>query len=292
MTKFNNNKINLVAEIGCNHQGNFNLAMRMIKELKNFCGINFVKFQKRNNKELLTSEKYNSPHPVPKNSFGNTYGQHREKLEFSINQHKKLNRYCKKLKVDSFTSVWDLTSAKQILSLRPKNVKVPSACNNDWKLMEYIFKNYKSNIHVSLGMTNRDEEKRIVYLAKKYKANKRLILYACTSDYPVQAKNICLLEIDRLIKRYGKIVKAIGFSGHHHGISADIAAATIGARWIERHFTLDRTMKGTDHAASLEPDGMRRLKRDLDLLNISLKYKTKEILNCELQQRKKLKFKN
>ena len=108
-------------------------------------------------------------------------------------------------------------------------------------------------------MTTQKEEK-IVTLAKKYKANKRLILYACTSDYPVQAENICLLEIQRLIQKYGKTVKAIGFSGHHHGISADIAAATLGAEWIERHFTLDRTMKGTDHAASLEPDGARRLK--------------------------------
>ena len=127
--------------------------------------------------------------------------------------------------------------------------------------MTYIFKNYKKNIHVSLGMTTQKEEKKIVTLAKKYKANKRLILYACTSDYPVQAENICLLEIQRLIQKYGKTVKAIGFSGHHHGISADIAAATLGAEWIERHFTLDRTMKGTDHAASLEPDGARRLKK-------------------------------
>lgn len=292
MMKSNNNKINFVAEVGCNHQGNFNLVLKMIDQLKNFCNVDYVKFQKRNNKELLDFKKYNSPHPVPKNSFGKTYGEHREKLEFSINQHRQIKKYCEKLKMESFTSVWDLTSAKQNLVLKPKHVKVPSACNNNWELMKYIFKNYKCNIHISLGMTTISEEKKIVALAKKFNANKRTILYACTSDYPVQPDDICLLEITKLIKKYGKTVKAIGFSGHHHGISADIAAATLGATWIERHFTIDRTMKGTDHAASLEPDGTRRLKRDLDLLSQTLKFKPKEILPCELGQRKKLKFSN
>ena len=287
-----NTKVNFVAEIGCNHQGNFDLALEMINQLKKFCNVDYVKFQKRNNKELLDYKKYNSPHPVKENSFGKTYGEHREKLEFSVSQHKQINKYCEKLKMQSFTSVWDLTSAKQILSLKPKHVKVPSACNNNWELMEYIFKNFKCNIHVSLGMTTNAEEKRIVSLAKKFKAHKKVILYACTSDYPVQPDNICLLEITKLIKKYGKTVKAIGFSGHHHGISADIAAATLGATWIERHFTIDRTMKGTDHAASLEPDGARKLKRDLDLLSQALKFKPKEILSCELGQRKKLKFSN
>ena len=90
MYKNNKVKINFVAEIGCNHQGNFKLALKMIDELKNFCNIDYVKLQKRNNKELLSNIKYNSPHPVPKNSFGNTYGEHREKLEFSIKQHSKI----------------------------------------------------------------------------------------------------------------------------------------------------------------------------------------------------------
>lgn len=290
--KLNTTKINLVAEIGCNHQGNFNLALKMIDQLKHFCNVDYVKFQKRSNKDLLDHIKYNSPHPVPKNSFGKTYGEHRERLEFSIDQHKKIKKYCEKLKMQSFTSVWDLTSAKQILSLKPKHVKIPSACNNNWDLMKYIFKNFKCKIHISLGMTTVSEEKKIVGLAKKFKANKRVILYACTSDYPVQPDDICLLEIKKLLKKYGKIVEAIGFSGHHHGISADIAAATLGATWIERHFTIDRTMKGTDHAASLEPDGTRRLKRDLDLLSQTLTFKSKEILSCELNQREKLKFSN
>ena len=117
-------------------------------------------------------------------------------------------------------------------------------------------------------------------------------MYACTSDYPVKHEDICLLEISRLKKKYEKKVGAIGFSGHHQGISADVAAGTLGVKWIERHFTLDRTLKGTDHPASLEPDGARRVNRDLQLLTQSLKYKKKNILDCEMSQRKKLKFKS
>ena len=118
-------------------------------------------------------------------------------------------------------------------------------------------------------MTTNIEEQKIIKLSRKYKKQKKLILYACTSDYPVRHEDICLLEIDRLKKKYGKKISAVGFSGHHQGISADVAAGTLGAKWVERHFTLDRTLKGTDHAASLEPDGARRVKRDLDLLQRS-----------------------
>ena len=282
-------KIKLIAEIGCNHQGNYAQALKMIKVIKKYCNVDHVKFQKRNTKKLLTKNEYNSHHQNSHNSFGKTYGLHREKLEFSIGSHKKLKNYCNKNKVIYSTSVWDVDSAKQIIKLKPKYIKIPSACNTDYSLLSYIFKNYNGEIHISFGMTNKKEEEEIIFLAKNFKRNKDVILYACTSDYPVKARDICLLEIVRLKKMYGKIIKGIGFSGHHYGISADIAAAALGARWIERHFTLDRTMKGTDHAASLEPEGLKKLRRDLNLLEESYKLKPKEILNCEVAQRKKLK---
>ncbi len=290
--KKKNNAINFVAEVGCNHQGNLKLAMKMIDVLTNFCNVKFVKFQKRNPIELLGEEKYNSPHPVPANSFGKTYGLHREKLEFDISQHKKIKDYCKKRKIEYMCSAWDLTSLKELISLKMKHIKIPSACNNNIELLTYLFKKFNGFCHISLGMTNQKEEKKILSLAKKFKKNKKLILYACTSDYPVRHEDICLLEIKRLKKKYGNKVGAIGFSGHHQGISSDIAAGVLGVKWIERHFTLDRTLKGTDHAASLEPDGTRRVNRDLQLLIQSLKYKKKDILDCEISQRKKLKFQN
>ncbi len=290
--KKNNVQINFVAEVGCNHQGNLNFAMKMIDKLADFCDVKYVKFQKRNPKELLSKEKYDMPHPVPSNSFGKTYGLHREKLEFNINQHKKIQSYCKKKKIEYMCSAWDITSLNQLISLKVKHIKIPSACNNNQALLTNLFKRFNGYCHISLGMTTESEEKKIFELSKKYKMNKKLILYACTSDYPVKQEDICLLEILRLKKKYGKKICDIGFSGHHQGISADVAAGALGVKWVERHFTLDRTLKGTDHAASLEPDGARRIKRDLELLTQSLKYKKKRILNCELAQRKKLKFTN
>ena len=113
-------------------------------------------------------------------------------------------------------------------------------------------------------------------------------MYSCTSSYPSEFKDICLLEISRLKKEFGKSVDNISFSGHHKGIAVDVSAYTLGAKYIERHFTLDRTWKGTDHAASLEPDGLRKLIRDLNKVYEALKYK-KNILSAEKYQRRKLK---
>lgn len=118
-----------------------------------------------------------------------------------------------------------------------------------------------------------------------------MVLYACVSGYPVPMEDLSLLEITRLRDKYEDLVKGIGFSGHHKGIAMDIAAYTLGASIIERHFTLDRTWKGTDHAVSLEPDGLRRLVRDLNCASKALNYKKEKILPIEKAQREKLKYK-
>jgi N-acetylneuraminate synthase len=138
-------------------------------------------------------------------------------------------------------------------------------------------------------MTTRQEEDEIVTFFERRGRNRDLVLYACTSGYPVSFDDLCLLEISRLIEKFGSRVCEIGFSGHHLGIAADVAAVTLGAAWVERHFTLDRTWKGTDHAASLEPDGLRRLVRDLRNVSRALTAKDKEILDVETVQREKLK---
>ena len=116
-----------------------------------------------------------------------------------------------------------------------------------------------------------------------------MVLYHCISGYPVDDKDLALREIARLIDTYGNRVMAIGFSGHHRGIAPDIAALTLGAQYFERHFTLDRSWKGTDHAASLEPNGLRRLARDLRNVTAALHLQSDEILPLELEQRHKLK---
>ena len=281
----------VVAEIGCNHKGEIEIAKEMIRIAKIFCKVDYVKFQKRNIKELLTEEEYNAPHPTPINSYGDTYGAHREYLEFSLDQHRELKAYCEEIGVGYSSSVWDLTSAKEIASLNPKYIKIPSAMNIHPTMLEWLCENYKGKIQLSIGMTTKNELDNIVKFFIDKKRNKDLILYSCTSGYPVPFEDLCLLEIKKLKDKYENIVDEIGFSGHHLGIAVDIAAYTLGATWIERHFTLDRTWKGTDHAASLEPDGLRRLARDLKATKKALTFKKNDILEIEKFQRNKLKFK-
>lgn len=279
----------IIAEIGCNHKGDINIAKELIKMAKIFCNVDAVKLQKRNNRELLTEEQYNAPHPNPVNSYGDTYGAHREFLEFDVDQNKELLDYCNELGITYSTSVWDLTSAKEMTSLNPEFLKIPSACNNNYEMLEWLALNYKGEIHVSTGMTYLDEIEEIVTLFEKHNRAKDVIIYNCTSGYPVPFKDVSLLEILKLKEKYDNRVKAIGFSGHHLGIAADIAAFTLGASYVERHYTLDRTWKGTDHSASLEPNGMRKLVRDLKATHEALTYKKTEILDIEKVQREKLK---
>lgn len=279
----------IIAEIGGNHKGDMNIAKEMIMTAATYCKADIVKFQKRNNKELLTEDEYNAPHPNPANSYGNTYGEHREFLEFDLEQHRQLKKWCEEFDIVYSTSVWDLTSAKEITSLQPKLIKVPSACNLNKEMLEYLCKHYEGEIHLSFGMTNKEEEERIVSFFESKRRNQDLVIYSCTSGYPVPFEDICLLEITRLKKLFENRVKTIGFSGHHLGIAVDAAAVALGAEWIERHYTLDRTWKGTDHAASLEPDGVRKLVRDCKAVYKALKYKEEDILEIESVQRNKLK---
>ncbi|MEK7575005.1 MAG: N-acetylneuraminate synthase family protein [Patescibacteria group bacterium] len=282
----------IVAEIGCNHMGDFELAKELIFLAKE-TGAHVAKFQKRNPRQLLTKEQYNSPHPVPYHSFGKTYGEHREFLELTKEQHRKLKNYCDRLHIEYATSVWDVQSAREIISLKPKYIKVPSACNNNYELLKVLRDNYKGDVHISFGMTTHDEEESIVkFFEEKNQAKKRLVIYSCTSGYPVDFNDVCLLEISRVEKTYGDRVKEIGFSGHHAGIAIDIAAYALGATWIERHFTKDRMLKGTDHAASLEPQGLKTLARNLGATFTSLTYKKSEILEVEKVQREKLKYRS
>lgn len=279
----------LIAEVGCNHMGELQLAKEHIISAAK-CKADVVKFQKRNNKELLTEEQYNAPHPNPANSYGETYGAHREYLEFTKEEHQQLKEWCEEYDIIYSTSVWDLTSAKEITELNPKLIKIPSACNNHYEMLEWLCKNYHGEIHCSVGMTTENEIKDLVDFFVKTGRNKDLVLYSCTSGYPVPFNEVCLLEITKLKERYGSLVKAIGFSGHHLGIAIDNAAVALGATWIERHFTLNRTWKGTDHAASLEPGGLERLARDLRATRESLTYKSSDILDIEKAQREKLKY--
>lgn len=284
------NKPYVIAEAGCNHMGQMEIAKELIQTAAIFCKADAIKFQKRCNRELLTPEQYNAPHPHPENSYGKTYGEHREFLEFTLDQHRQLKEWCEEAGITYATSVWDMTSAKEIASLNPEFIKIPSACNNHLPMLQWLCDNYDGEIQVSLGMTTHQEEEDLVRLFEKNSRNKDLVIFSCTSGYPVPFSDVCLLELKRIKEAYGDIVKKVGFSGHHLGIAVDIAAYTLGAEVIERHYTLDRTWKGTDHAASLEPDGVRKLVRNLNAVHEALTYKDQEILPIEAVQREKLKY--
>ncbi len=294
--------IKVIAEIGCNHKGDLDLAKKLIRVAAQDCNADIAKFQKRHNRELLSPAQYFSPHPNIANAYGNTYGAHREFLEFDTDQHQDLITCCAENGIDYSTSVWDLTSAKEMARLNPPLLKIPSATNQHFELQDYLCEQFSGEIHVSTGMSTAEEIESLVMFYEERQRADDLVIYSCTSGYPVDFQDICILEVQRLMKTFGGRVKGIGFSGHHLGIAADIGALTVGRMmqadgWgefthIERHFTLDRTWKGTDHAASLEPDGLRRLCRDIKHVDAALTFKSQEILPVEQVQRDKLKWRD
>lgn len=292
--------VQIIAEIGCNHKGDMDIAKELIRVAATVCNADVAKFQKRHNRELLSPEAYDTPHPVPANAYGDTYGAHREFLEFDTDQHQELIETCKAHGIAYSTSVWDLTSAREMAALNPPMLKIPSATNLHYEMQNFLCENFAGEIHVSTGMSTGKEIADLVqFYAERGRAGD-LVVYSCTSGYPVAFEDICLFEICTLMEKFGTTVKGVGFSGHHLGIAADVAALALGRRMeaqgkgrfthIERHFTLDRTWKGTDHAASLEPDGLRRLCRDVRNVDQALAYKRAEILPVEQVQRDKLKW--
>jgi len=281
----------VMAEIGCNHMGDVEIAKELLTLAKE-CGAEYGKFQKRNPKELLTTEQYSAPHPNPRNSYGDTYGAHREYLELSIEQHAELKAHADKIGLGYSCSVWDCTSAKEIVSINPDLIKVGSPSNTHWEMQKILRDAYSGDVHISTGMTTKEEIEQIVSFWEEGKgdAKNRLVLYNCTSGYPVPFEDVCLLELRTLHDLYAHRVKHLGFSGHHLGIAVDVAAYALGATWNERHFTKDRTWKGTDHAASLEPAGLSKLCRDLKATWKCMTVKATDVLPIESEQRAKLKW--
>jgi len=287
--KFDYKAPKIIAEIGCNHMGQMDIAKELI-DLAKEAGAGYVKFQKRNNKELLTEEQYNAVHPVPANSYGDTYGAHREFLEFNVAQNKELKDYCDSIGIVYSTSVWDVTSATEMITFEPEFLKVPSACNNNFDMLKVLRDEFKGQVQLSIGMTTKEEVEEIVsFFEETNQAKTRLLIYSCTSGYPVPAKNVALLEINWLYENFSDRVNEIGFSGHHLGTNLDVSAFTLGARWIERHFTKNKDWKGTDHGASLEPDELKTLVDGLNETFEALHFKDSEILPIEQVQRDKLK---
>ncbi len=264
------------AEIGCNHGGDMKTAKRMIRAAAD-AGCSVVKTQKRT-PSLMSPAAGDRPYENP-HSFGKTYREHREALEFSPQQHAELWNECRMNGVEYATSIWDAPAFHDIKNLPAPFIKIPSARNEDLDLLREVADGWKGEVHVSNGMCDPgiESEWRAIF-------GERLVVYVATSSYPCKFSDVNLKDFVRL-KAQGF---RVGFSGHHLGISIDIAACTLGAEWVERHFTLDRTSRGTDHAASLEPDGMKKLCRDIDALKSAWNLR-RGVLPSEMETRNKLK---
>lgn len=277
----------VVAEIGCIHLGSFDRAKELIR-LAKICDADYVKFQKRNPEESVPEYLKNKLHPNQDFAYGDTYLEHRENLEFTIDEHLDLFNYCNIIGIKYSCSVWDMTSAKEIISLKPDYIKIPSACNNNKNMIKFLLDNYEGDIHISTGMTSEKELKELVNFVSS--SASRIILYHCTSIYPCPFEKLYLLDLDIFSVLKAKYGFGVGFSNHGFGISADIAAWVLGAEWIERHFVDDRTIKHTDAAASLEPEGLRKLCRDLKNVNKAMKNSPAILDELEIAERKKLRI--
>lgn len=278
----------LVAECCCNHMGQIDLAMKMIDEIAD-AKVDFAKFQKWNVTEALSVEQFNASHPNSAHSFGEPYGVHRENLEFTQEQHFDLKEYCSEKGVSYSCSVFDALSAKEICEVDPVYIKIPSQKNLKNSIYDIVCKEFLGEIHLSTGMTTDDQVLRILDTLDGFGALERVVLYSTTSSYPCRYDQLYLLRISDYINRFGKKIAAVGFSGHHNGIAADVAAITLGAKYVERHFTLDRTLKGTDHSASLEPQGIRKLARDIKNVTDALLLRPEGILDVEMEAYNKVK---
>ena len=264
----------VIAEIGHNHQGDLQKAKDLIRQAKT-CGADAVKFQKRDNKALYTRELYNKPYEH-ENSFGRTYGEHREYLEFGWKEYEELKKFSDDLGITFFATAFDFKSADFMERLGAPVFKIASGDLKNIPLIRHVAGFGKPVLVSTGGGSMRDLDR--VYEAVM-PINRKLCFLQCTASYPTQPEDIHLKVIEALLGRFPDLV--IGFSDHYNGIVMATAAYVLGARVIEKHFTLNHTWKGTDHALSLEPVGMQKMVRDLRRLKLAMGSGEKNILPCE-----------
>lgn len=267
----------IIAEIGINHNGDINLAKRLVKLAKDN-GCDAVKFQKRTVELVYSKHELEMERPNP---FGNTNGDLKRGLEFSYEQYQEIDKYCRELDILWFASCWDKNSVDFIDSFNPPCHKIASASLTDDDLILHI-KSKGRPILLATGMSTQNE----IDHALSILGMDNLVLMHCTSTYPSLESELNLNVIPNYIKRYSC---PIGYSGHEKGVLPSVIAASMGACAIERHITTDRTLWGSDHPASLEPEGLRRLVRDIRLLNTIKGDGKKVVYESELPIIKKLR---
>jgi len=265
----------VIAEVGHNHQGRLETAMEMFQVAKE-CGADAVKLQKRHNRQLYTKAGYDKPYDH-ENSFGKTYGEHREALEFGFEEYKTLLEYSREIGITLFSTAFDFDSADFLEKLDMPAYKIASGDLKNIPLLTYIAKFQKPIILSTGGGTMED-------VNRAYDAimpiNPKLCILQCTAGYPAAFEELNLKVITTFRERFPDNI--VGLSSHDNGIAMAVAAYMLGARVVEKHFTLNHTWKGTDHAFSLEPIGLRKMIRDLSRTRMAIGNGVKRVYESEV----------
>ena len=279
--KKNPQTVFVIAEIGHNHQGNLDTCKKMFLAAKE-SGADAVKLQKRNNKTLYTKSLYNEAYNS-ENSYAPTYGEHREALEFNKGQYVELIRYSKEIGIFFFSTAFDFESLDFLIDLDMPAFKIASGDLLNTPLQAKIAKQGKP-VLLSTGGGTFIDIKRAVDNILQY--NDQLIIFHCTASYPANVEDMNLLVIPELKKLFPNLI--IGLSDHENGIDAASVGYMLGARVFEKHFTLNRSWKGTDQSFSLEPEGLRKLIRNLNRIPVLLGSSDKQLLESEKRPLKKM----
>jgi len=253
----------VIAEIGHNHQGSLERAQELFVAARD-CGVDAVKLQKRDNRTLFTRAQYDAPYDN-ENSFGPTYGAHREALELDAAAYAELAALARELGLVFFATAFDEPSADVLAGLDLPAYKIASGDLRNTPLLRHVAAIGKPMIVSTGGATIEDVDRAVEAVLP---INPQVCLLQCTAAYPAAVEELNLQVITTLRERYPELV--IGLSDHQDGIAMSVAAYMLGARVLEKHFTLSHTLKGTDHAFSLMPEGMRKLVRDLKRIPAAL----------------------
>jgi sialic acid synthase len=271
----------VIAEIGHNHQGSVEKAKELVHAAVE-CGVDAVKFQKRDNRRLFTRALFDAPYDN-ENSFGATYGEHRQALELPPDAWRELRDYAGELGVTLIATAFDEASADFLAGLDLPAFKLASGDLPNTPLLRHVAA-FGKPVILSLGGATFDDVDRALDVVLP--ENEQVCLLQCTAAYPAEVEELNLRVIETLRERYPELV--IGLSDHHNGIAMSLVAYMLGARVIEKHFTLNHAWKGTDHAFSLMPDGMRRLVRDLRRAPVALGDGVKQPLPSERRALEKM----
>ena len=238
--------VKIIAEIGINHNGDLNIAKKLI-DIASFAGCDFVKFQKREPDVCVPENQKNILRDTPWGKI--PYIEYKKKIEFGEKEYDEIDKYCKSKKIGWFASVWDLESVNFLKRYLPIS-KIPSAHLTNKELLEYSAKNFETNL-LSTGMSDEKEIELAIDLLDPQ------VVFHTFSCYPSDIEDLNLMYINYLKEKYKN--RVIGYSGHEFGLITTFAAVGMGAAWVERHITLERTMWGSDQMASVEPHGVIKL---------------------------------